>query len=330
MADKIKQYFGNGRDFGVSIEYRDQGKLFGTAHALYQARDIDSEFLLVFGDNLVPEECIYEIKNTEPNTILASMPKKSHIYGAIEMKGRVKIRERKVSEGLVFTGIGHFDTEIFSKIEAAMDENIYDLPEVLNRVENLRVVSSQCGWEDAIYPWDLLSLNSHILSKNIKSVAGKIERADIIGNVEIGEGSSIGGGSYIKGQVKIGRNVKIGPGTVIIGDTSIGDGVEVGALSYIENSIIMENTKVGEFSRIKDSIIGRNCTVNSKFMVISGVRKIISNGTIVDVEGGVVIGDNAEVGASVVVNPCIRIGANTKINHLKVIGEDVIDNASVM
>ncbi len=330
MADKVKQHFGNGRDFGVNIEYRTQRKLLGTAHALYQAKDIDDEFILVFGDNLVPCECISEIKKAEVNTILASIPKKPYIYGAIEMDGRVKIKERKVSEGLVFTGIGHFNSEIFSKIEEAMDEDIYDIPEVLNRIENLKVISSQCGWEDAIYPWDLLSLNSRVISKNTKTVAGKVERADIIGNVEIGEGSFIGGGSYIKGNVKIGKNVEIGAGTVIMGDTSIGDGVKIGSLTYIENSIIMDDTKIGEFSRIKDSVIGRNCTIEPKFMTISGERKIIFNDTIMEVEGGVVVGDNTEIGANVVVNPCIRIGANVKINHLKVIGVDVNDNASVM
>ncbi len=330
MADKIKQHFGNGKDFGVKIEYRVQDKQLGTAHALYQARDVDDDFILVYGDNLVPSECISTIINASPNTILSAMAKKSYIYGAIDTKERVKIVRRKGVEGLVFTGVGHFSQDIFSKIEDAMNEDIYDLPDVLNRVYDLKHIASECGWEDALYPWDLLKMNSHVLSKNPKVYAGKIERANIIGNVEIGEGSFVGGGSYIKGNVKIGRNVVIGPGTIIIGDTSIGDGVEIGALSYIEDSIIMCDTKIGEGSYVKDSVIGRNCTIYPKFMAISGKRKIITNGDIINVEGGVIVGDNTTIGAGVVAHPCIKIGADASVRDLKVIHEDIWDNASVM
>ena len=330
MADKIKQYFGNGKDFGVKIEYRMQNKQLGTAHALYQAKDVDDDFILVYGDNLVPPECVSELMRGAANTILASMAKKPYTYGAIDTAHGVKIVRRKGVEGLVFTGVGHFNQDIFSKIEEGLSEDIYDLPDLLNRFSNLRYISSDCGWEDSLYPWDLLKMNSHVLSKNPKVYAGKIERANIIGNVEIGEGSFIGGGAYIKGNVKIGKNVTIGPGTVIIGDTSIGNGVEIGALSYIENSIIMCDTSIGEGSYIKDSVLGRNCTIQPKFMAISGRKRIITNGDIIEMEGGAVMGDNAVIGAGVVVHPCIRIGANARISDLKVIHEDIEDDVSVM
>ena len=330
MADKVKQHFGNGKDFGVRIEYRVQDKQLGTAHALYQAKDVDDEFILVYGDNLVPPECIMEIIDTSPNTILASMAKKPYIYGMIDTRGEVKIVKRKGMGGLVFTGVGYFNQDIFSKIEETMNEDIYGLPDVLNRAGNIQFISSECGWEDALYPWDLLNINSRILSQTPKILAGKIEHANIIGNVEIGEGSFIGGGAYIKGNVKIGRNATIGPGTVIIGDTSIGDGVMIGALSYIENSIIMCDTRIEEGSYIKDSIMGRNCTIRPKFMAISGGRRILINSEIIDFEGGVVVGDNAVIGAGVVAHPCVKIGANAKISDLKIIRDDIEDDASVM
>ena len=330
MADKIKQHFGNGKDFGVEIEYRTQNKQLGTAHALYQAKDVGDEFILMYGDNLVLPECVSKIIGTPPNTILSAMAKKPYVYGAIDTKEGVKILKRKSVEGLVFTGVGHFNEDIFPKIEEAMSEDIYDLPDVLNRVHDLKHIAAECGWEDALYPWDLLRMNSHVLSQSPKVYAGKIERANIIGNVEIGEGSFVGGGAYIKGNVKIGRNVIVGPGTVIMGDTSIGDGVEIGALSYIENSIIMKNTKIGEGSYIRDSVIGRNCAIHPKFTVISGKREVITNGDLISLEGGVAMGDNAVIGAGVVIHPCIRIGANVRISDLKVIREDIEDNASVM
>ncbi len=330
-ADKIKQYFGNGTDFGVKIRYVEQRKQLGTAHALYQARG-KGEFILIYGDNMITPKCVSELLNTEVNTIIASYSSKPSRYGVIEAKGKklVKIKEKpKIEEGaMVFTGMGHFDSKIFERIEEGMEGERYKLPDILNNME-IKIKAVDCEWMDAIYPWDLLELNSHALRSNVRRLAGKIEESIIIGNVEIGENAKIGAGSYIKGNVRIGENCEIGPNSVIIGDTSIGEGVSVGALSYIENSIIMEDTHIGANAFIKDSVIGREVSIGTKFITISNRRERIVDGEVIEVEGGAVIGDGAQLGSVVVVHPGVSVGSNAKIADLKVIEMDVANNESV-
>ncbi len=330
-ADKIKQYFGNGSEFGVRISYVEQKKQLGTAHALYQAK-IDEEFLLLYGDNMIEPQCVRELLKTDVNTIIGTYSLKPSRYGVIESKGKklVKIKEKPPmnEEAIVFTGMGHFDGEIFKVIEEKMKEDMYKLPDILNAM-NLKIKVLDCGWRDAIYPWDLLELNSYSLVKNVRKLAGKIEESIIIGNVEIGENTKIGAGTYIRGNVRIGENCEIGPNSVIIGDTSIGEGVRIGALGYVENSIIMDDTDIGANAFIKDSVIGREVRIGAKFITISNKVKKIVEGEIIEVEGSAIIGDGATLGSVVVAYPGVVIGSNSKIGDLKVLEKDVANWESV-
>ncbi len=331
QEDKIKQYFGNGRDFGVRIEYVSQKKQLGTAHALSQAK-LKEEFLLFYGDNMISTQCVKDLLNTPVNTILGAHSSKPYAYGVIEAKGNrvVKIREKpkEKDNAVVFTGMGHFDGGIFERIERLLKEGVYELPDVLNTMD-VKLEVSDCGWKDAIYPWDLLELNSYALQHNVRKLAGKIEECTIIGNVEIGENSRIGAGCYIKGNVKIGDNCEIGPNTVILGDTSIGKGTRIGSLSYIENSIIMEDTLIGEGAYIKDTIVGRKVSIGPKFITLSKRMKRVFEDEILEVNGGPIIGDGANIGSAVVVHGATRIGANSRIGDLKVIDGDVENWESV-
>jgi len=52
-ADKIKDYFGDGSEFGVNISYSIEDEPLGTGGAVKQAADgIEESFILMWGDNL--------------------------------------------------------------------------------------------------------------------------------------------------------------------------------------------------------------------------------------------------------------------------------------
>ena len=331
-GDKIKRYFGNGEKFNATIKYVVQDKQLGTSHALYQVHKIPEfgNFIVLPGDNIIGEDGIKRIMDSEKNTILAVYSERASKYGAIEINSRVKIKEKEnIEESLIFTGIAHLDSEIFGIIEENLKNGIYNLPEVLNTIEDLKVIRFNGVWEDAVYPWDLLSLNSSSLKRITKIISGKVENSTITGNVEIGEGSIIRSGSRIMGPVKIGDNCEIGANSVIVGDTSIGDRVKIGSLSYIENSIIMDGVIIGEGAYIKDSIIGIGTTIMPRFTSLSGNFRKLINGDIIEYRAGAVIGDNTIVGAGVIFAPGVLIGADCKIGNLKIIRDDLENGESV-
>ncbi len=54
QKERIMDYFGNGSEFGVKIDYIFQEAQLGTAHAVKLAkRYVDGDFLVLNGDNLV-------------------------------------------------------------------------------------------------------------------------------------------------------------------------------------------------------------------------------------------------------------------------------------
>ena len=317
-SEKIQQYFGNGRNFGVSIEYVMQDKQLGTAHALYQART-EEEFILVPGDNIISRECLEMLKKAESYTIMGIYSKNASKYGVIDAsKGKVlRIIEKmpEAGENLVFTGMGRFGPEIFKEISSALQEGIYELPHVINRMRGrIKLQIAECIWKDAIYPWDLLELNSWALRDTMRKISGKIERSDIMGRVEIGEGTVISGGAYIRGPVRIGKNCYIGPNTVILPDTSIGNDVSIGAQSFIKNSIIMSSTSIGHQSSIENSIVGQGCSIGERFFAMSShFKKIVGKEVLEIRDGGIIMGDDCRIGAEVSIYPGTSVEPGTKI-----------------
>ncbi len=332
QKDKIIRYFGDGKDFGVDIDYVIQEKQLGTAHALSAVGSRD-DFILLPGDNLVDPLCIEKIKK-EKNTILTTISDMPSKYGVIVREGtKVRIIEKENIHGnaQVFTGIGHFDANIFRVIEKAMSEEIYDLPQIISSMDNLKVVTSSCTWLDAVYPWDLLNLNWYALKSLPRRIEGKIERSEIIGQVEIGKGTIIGAGSYIKGPVVIGENCVIGPNTVIMPGVSIGDGSEIGAHSYIERSIIMRNVTVGVGVRMRNSVIANGVTIEDGSILLSGnVRRIVEDEIFNFESVGAILGDGAYIGAGSVIAPGVLVGADVNVGALKTIFGDVKNGEKVI
>ena len=67
--EAVTDYFGDGRDFGVRIEYTYESKLMGTAGAVLHAKDLlnTEPFLVVYADNLL--DCslrrLYSVHNSQ-------------------------------------------------------------------------------------------------------------------------------------------------------------------------------------------------------------------------------------------------------------------------
>lgn len=58
-AQRIREHFGDGRDFGVRIEYVEQEERLGTAHAIGMIKDmVDSPFLCLYGDVVLTKESV--------------------------------------------------------------------------------------------------------------------------------------------------------------------------------------------------------------------------------------------------------------------------------
>lgn len=121
------------------------------------------------------------------------------------------------------------------------------------------------------------------------------ESADIIGNVEIGENSSIWYNTVLRGDgdlLKVGSNTNIQDGTVVHVDddikTTIGDFVTIGHSAIIHSCDIDDNVLIGMGAIILSNVkINKNVIIGAGSLIPPG-KEIPSNSLVIGSPGKVV------------------------------------------
>ncbi|RLG34113.1 hypothetical protein DRN97_03350 [Methanosarcinales archaeon] len=335
--EKIMDYFEDGKALGVEIEYVVQKHLLGTGDALRQAEGkTDKRFLVLPGDNVIQADTIsdsglLDIEENE-NAILIKAHNDVSKYGVVMVEnGMVEdIIEKPSKEisNLVNTGIYAFEKGIFKFLE---DELTTGLLGMIRKGNRVKACETHGAWLDAVYPWDILSLNSIVLRENPAKVEGKIERGVTIdGRVAIGKKSVIRANSYVKGPVIIGENCEIGPNACIFPSTSIGNDVTIGAFTEIKNSVLTDMVKIGSFSSIQDSIFDSGTYAEGGFIARSEEADIEIGGEHLRVKIGAVVGEYCEIGSNVIASPGVIIGNRCRIKSMKELSGKIPDGSWVV
>lgn len=333
--EQIFNYFGSGESHGAAITYVNQDKQVGTANALAQAGSMaGSEFLVLPGDNLITKDTIADFVNMSPAAVLTKRVENPSRYGVLTLDGNlvksIVEKPREARSNIVSTGIYVFNRDVFGFIQDKLD-----IPDVIGSMiaagYPVRAVETDGIWLDAVYPWDLLSINDAILSRIPNVLAGTIE-----GSVSINPPVSIGGntvihsGSYLNGPVVIGSNCEIGPSTVIMGATSIGDNTVISPFCHISNSVIGSDVTIGPGCIIEDSVIDKGTELKGRFTAVRGVADIKIDEEHHDVNVGAMLGEDCNIGAGVVAQPGVIVGNLCRIQPQKVISGHLPDKSLVV
>ena len=355
--EMVRDYFGDGSDFGVDITYKTQKDFLGTADAISYGEDfIEDSVIVLNGDIILDNEIIGEIiekyNQMKPDTLMVlTEVENPSAFGVVEIKdGKVKSIVEKPKKGeepsnLINTGIYIFNKDIFEKIKKTelSERGEYEITDSLSmQIEDGKEVvghKTNKDWIDVGRPWELIEVNEELISQLKTEIRGEIEDgAHIHGEIFLDEGSIIRAGVYIEGNVYIGKNCDIGPNSYIRGNSYFGDHVHVGNAVEIKNSIIMENTNVSHLSYVGDSVIGSNCNIaagtniaNLRFdnrpvktkikdeMIDSGRRKL-----------GSIIGDSVKTGINSSFSPGVKVGHNSTIGSGVLLYDDVPSDTRVL
>lgn len=355
--EMIRNYFGDGSDFGVNIFYKTQKDFLGTANAISYGEDfIDDSIIVLNGDIILDDEIIHEIikkyNYLTPDTLmLLTEVEDPSAFGVVEIEnGNIKSivekpKREEAPSNLVNAGIYIFNKDIFDKIRKTeiSERGEYEITDSvsLQIKDNKTVIGHKTSkdWIDVGRPWELIEVNEDLIGKLKTEIKGTIEDGAFIhGEVFLDEGSVIKAGVYIEGNVYIGKNCDIGPNSYIRGNTYFGDNVHVGNAVEIKNSIIMENTNVSHLSYVGDSVIGSNCNIaagtniaNLRFdnatiktkiknqKIDSGRRKL-----------GAIIGDSVKTGINSSFSPGVKVGHNSTIGSGVLLYEDLPSDTRVL
>jgi len=328
--ERIMSHFEDGKDWKVHIQYVLQGKQLGTAHALKMAEAYLKEdpcFLLLAGDNIVDEEDLADLANSpEDETVLVTRSRLSTKYGVVGMRGDqvISIEEKSIQgmEAQIFTGIGRFKTTIFNHLH----NDTYLLTSLIqDRLKEgpLHAVKAST-WMDAVYPQDLLRLNSRVLQDLPAGYGGIVEPGVMFkDHVHVGEGCILRAHTYLKGPIIIGEGGDIGPSTTISGPVSIGENSSVGPFCEISNCIIMDNVTIGMGSKLQNAVIGSGTTIGARFTTSWGSLRQPDR-------SGVAIGEDCSIQENVLVDNGITVGNSVHIDSGRRISRSLEDHTLVV
>jgi len=328
-SEMVREYFGDGKPWNVKINYVNQGKAMGTAHAIGTVEPFVNDCIVLCGDTIFGTNDIKQIAKKGIKIGLVKIDNATE-YGIVELKKNhvVKIYEKMEHplSNIINAGIYHFNKHIFGAIQKTekSPRGEFEITDSINMLVSKEPMEGVFlkEWRDVVYPWHLLDANEELLKKLKTKIQGTIEKnVTVKGIVVAGKGTVIRSGTYIEGPVVIGNNCKIGPNCYIRPYTTIGDHCHVGNACEVKNSIIMDYSNVPHLNYVGDSIIGQHCNLGAGTTVAN--LRLDKNNIVVTLNGkkidskrrklGMVMGDNVQTGINSIINVGTMIGNNVFI-----------------
>ncbi|SDF74640.1 glucose-1-phosphate thymidylyltransferase [Halorubrum xinjiangense] len=315
--ERIRNHFGDGDDWDVTIEYVEQATQLGTGHAVLQAEPlVDGPFLVLNGDRIVDPSAVSRIRDrvsegTHP-TMAVTTAEHPREYGVVSLDGdRVTAIDEKpegpVETNRINAGVYGFSTAVFDAIRETHAPGELTITATLNDLaasESLSAVRYDGRWLDVSNLWDLLTVNAGVIGGSGASDP---------------EGPVLGESVTVADDVALAGNVRVGPNVTIGGSTAIGSNATIEASAVVENAVIFPDAVIGAGAVVRDAIVAGNARIGPNATVAGGPATVVVGDAVhhgVELAG--VIGDNATVG-----------GGST-LTDGAVVGDDVTADAGVV
>ena len=309
LPDLIKEYFGDGSEYGVNLKYFVEDTPMGTAGSVKNAEEfLDDTFIVISGDALtdinLSKAIDYHFNKQSMATLVLKKVDIPLEYGVVvtNEEGRIIRFLEKPSWGEVFsdtvnTGIYILSPEVlklFNKNEV-FDFSKDLFPIILKDNKPMYGYITDEYWCDIGDLRAYWQANMDVLDQKVNvSIPGK----QIKEKVWIGDGTSIEDGAAIQGPCLIGANTRIKKNAILDGYCIIGD-----------------NTVVSEYSSIKKSVIWKGCNIDRNVEIRGTVicNKVILKEHASAFENSV-IGCDTVIKEHAIIKPNIKIWPNKMID----------------
>ncbi|MGH8004345.1 MAG: sugar phosphate nucleotidyltransferase [Limisphaerales bacterium] len=328
QAEQIKEYFKDGKRFGLKMSYQMAEADYGTAGSVKNAADlIKGDFLVISADVLTDIDLTAAVKFHETKkvedlersrraaaTIVLSRQENPLSYGIVltDEAGKITRFLEKPSWGQVFsdtvnTGIYILNREVLDKIpekqEFDFSQNLF--PGMLAEKAPLYGYVAKGYWKDVGNIDEYFKAHSDILAGKVEiEMPGEKSKQK---NLWLGESVKVDETAEMEGMICIGAKSKIGP-KVFLKNSILSPGVVVEEEVRIENSIIWEKSQIGKKAKITGAIVGAEVAVGEE----------------AEVEQGVLISDEAQIGAGARLAPNVKIWPGKKVEEKAVVTANLV------
>jgi len=262
--EKVKNYYGDGKSWGINITYVYQDEPKGIAHAISLCKEFigNNKFVVYLGDNIFRSGLKKYVdtftSSTDSALILLAEVTNPSQFGVAKIKNQklIQIIEKPKTHISNFAVIGvYFLTpsifEIIEKLKPSW-RNEFEITEALQSLMNNGFTVSfdyvSGWWKDTGTPEDILHANQLILDtfdkNNSKILTNFLKNSQpkIIEPVIIGENCNIDDSVTIGPYVSIGNNVTLR--NCKLSNSIIMDDCSIQLSRSISDSIIADGTKI--------------------------------------------------------------------------------------
>ncbi|MFA7083214.1 MAG: sugar phosphate nucleotidyltransferase [Arcobacteraceae bacterium] len=317
----IKNYFKDGKDWGVEITYYQPDDDYGTAGAISFARDfLDETFIIVSGDlvtnfDFKKIKAFHESKKSKLTITLTSVENPLQFGVVIANKdGEIEKFLEKPSWGEVFsdtinTGIYVLEPEIMNYIPHGQNFDFAkDLfPKLMQEKITLWGCSLKGYWRDVGNPESYREVYKDIFNQEIALEFKGTKQVTETATIYSEEGVEIDPKVRLNGIVVLGKNVKIYEG-VTLENVSIGDNCRIKKHAELIDSTIWNKVNIHTKVKLKNAVICNNNKIDEE----------------VKAPFGVIIAENCEINKKVSFERDVIIWPDKVIDEKSVVSTNII------
>lgn len=318
MPEAIQDYFGDGSDWEVNIEYSVEDEPMGTAGSVKLAEDRLSErFVVVSGDALTDADlakavAFHEDRGAEATLVLQEVDDPSE-FGivVVDDEGRVERFLEKPDPEEVFsytanTGIYVLEPSVLEDMPAGEEYDFADdlFPKLLDADRPVYgYVTEKPYWEDIGNIGQYMDAQKAVLNGEVRGVRPPGE--EVREGVYLGQGVEVEG--QLEGPVALGDNVRVASGARVGPHSVIAPGVSISSGASVVRSTLAEDSVVGQDAELDGALVGRSCDIRAEARLLEGSA----------------IGDNVEVGEKATVEAGVSVFPNKSVDGGAVVDEDI-------
>ncbi|WII36417.1 sugar phosphate nucleotidyltransferase [Paenibacillus thiaminolyticus] len=301
LPEVIRNYFGDGSDFGVKLHYFEEESPLGTAGSVKHAASfLDETFLVISGDALTDFNLRDAIEFHRQKQAIATMVMARVAspleYGVVmtDDDGRVtRFLEKpgwsEVFSDTVNTGIYIMEPELLERVPdgVSYDFSLQLFPQLLEEGLPLFGYAAEGYWSDIGTLQQYRQTQYDMLDRK---VAVRIQAAEPMPGLFVEEGvrlpsrirligpSYIGAGCTLHPSCSIGPYTILGAGNVIFPHSAlersiVWNGCSIGSRAELQEALLMERTQVGQDVRIQEgAVIGSGCALGDKSVIRPEVK----------------------------------------------------------
>jgi mannose-1-phosphate guanylyltransferase/phosphomannomutase len=320
FAPLVRNYFGDGEEVGMSLQYATEEVPLGTAGSVKNAEDAlrSAPFLVISGDALTDIDLsalvTYHKKQGALVTVaLARVPNPLE-FGIViaDDDGRIQRFLEKPTWGQVFsdtvnTGIYVMEPEVLAEVPTGepVDWAGDVFPQLVKADAPLYGWVADGYWQDVGTHESYLKAQADVLSGQ---VVAEIDGFEVSPGIWVAEGAEVDPEAVLTGPLCIGEYAKIEAGAELREFTVVGSNVVVKEGAFLHRAVVHNNVYIGQGATL------RGCVICKKTDVMASVR----------IEEGAIVGDEC------LIEPEAYLSAGVKVYPFKTIEAGAVVNTSVI